>query len=63
MFNGKELEIINVTRTCDNEAKINKENYIAYENYGEKNTSITSKKKEKERGGCVCMYEFVKHFF
>ena len=44
-MNGKELEIINVTHTCDKEANNHKETSITYDNKGKEKTSSTSENK------------------
>ena len=38
LMNNEELEIINVTRTCDSEANKHENNSSIYDNEGEKNT-------------------------
>ena len=60
-MNGKELESINTTVTCDKEVDKHKETFIVYDNKSEEKTTRTSENKEKVRDGYVLMYEWGKH--
>ena len=62
-MNGKELETINVTITCNTEVNNYKETLSVYDNEGEEHTSITSENKVKACDGYVRMYGLGKRLF